>query len=301
MRIGLLYGGPGREANVSRDSADLVQKALDALGYETWRLEAGAGLDWTKGAVECDLILNMVHGAGGEDGGYAAVLGYLAVPYTSAGPAASAICFDKVHSKLFWREAGGDTIDHTVFNLENYHRIVAEFARDSQTKIVKPVAEGSSFGVTLCEDVTALRDAMEEVLAENDKGMVEPCLAGREFTLGFLDERYLGGVEIIPEGILYDFAAKYDDGKTKFVDLDEPLREAADDLLPTCRRYLRQVGVEGPSRFDFRMDQAGCSMFLEINTVPGMTGHSLLPMAALQSGLAYNDLVQEILCTARVK
>ena len=247
-------------------------------------------------------MLIMMHGGAGENGQVQSQLQAIGVPYTGTGTMGSSLGFNKYMSKHLWAGVGGLTSECLRFHLDNYlqvaNHILSGVSDVILPVVVKPVREGSSNGLALVRTDTELLPAMEAVLAVDEYGLAEPLLTGKEFTLGFLDRTYLGAIEVTPRGEMYDREAKYTSEQTQYrVYRDKAVLQT---LIPICERFIDVAELEGPVRFDFRM-HAGRAYFLEVNTVPGMTDHSLLPMAAQQAGLSYAQLVDRIVQGAQVK
>lgn len=300
--VAVLYGGTGSEADVSRTSARLVGQALAALGYPHKLVEHDDAGEWQRKVRKFDAVLVMMHGGAGENGQVQSQLQALGVPYTGTGTMGSSLGFNKYMSKHLWVGVGGLTSECLRFHLDNYMQVANHILSGVSDVIlpvvVKPIREGSSNGLTMVEQDTDLLSAMEAVLTVDDYGIAEPLLTGKEFTLGFLDRTYLGAIQIMPKGLMYDRTAKYDSPETQFTAWRDKATLQA--LIPLCERFIDVAELEGPIRFDFRM-HAGRAYFLEVNTVPGMTDHSLLPMAAQQAGMSYTDLVDRIVQGARLK
>lgn len=305
--VALVFGGCGPEKEVSWQSAKLAAEALQELGYSFNMIEIDpenrSDNSWTAQLAGCDVALVLIHGRDGEDGYVQAVLQGMQIPYTGSGTMGSALCYNKFVTKQLWRSLGGLTAEALSFNIENYlqvaEHVFSGFSAVMLPVVIKPMREGSSLGVQLVRSEEELISAMENVLAIDEQGLAEPLLNGREFTLGFLDEEYLGAIEIRPSAAFYDYKAKYESDDTAFLPLVD-LREEVTDLVDHCIDFIRMCELESAIRFDFRM-HAGRAYLLEVNTIPGMTSHSLLPMAAEQFGWNYSNLIQNMIQGARVK
>lgn len=303
-RVVLLMGGVSSEREVSLMSGEGVYEALRSKGVEVVKFDPKAdGLEkLEKGGFDRAFIA--LHGRLGEDGTIQGVLNYLGIPYTGPGVTASAMAIDKDLTKRVWRSAGipvpdGVMIDPKADDAE----LETAISRLGATGLViKPAHDGSSIGVTKLArpSVATLRKALEDAAGVGgDEVLVEEYIHGREFTIAVLDGRALPVIEIrAPEGD-YDFNNKYYGDAVQY---DCPASLAAEDagmLRELCERAFAAVGARGWSRIDALQRADGSFALLEINTSPGMTPHSLVPMAARAVGMDYADLCLKVLSLAR--
>jgi D-alanine-D-alanine ligase len=249
---------------------------------------------------DAEVVFPALHGGWGEDGTIQAVLELAGIPCAGSGVAASALAMDKERSKRIFRDAGiptppgGALTVHpgTPPDAEELARAAA--AAGSPDLVVKPAREGSTVGLTLVKDGQGLADAVTRAGLCGDRVLVERFIPGRELTVGVLEGRALPVVEIVPEGGLYTYEAKYTGGKSEYL-APAPLgSDEAGKLAQAGERAFAALGCEGFGRADFRLSPDGGIWCLEVNTLPGMTGLSLVPMAAAADGISFEELVERI-------
>ncbi|MGM0517041.1 MAG: D-alanine--D-alanine ligase [Pseudomonadota bacterium] len=297
-RVAVLMGGWSAERDVSLTSGQAVFDALAGQGIDTVAIDLhrddARDLGRLLAEQDVDRAFIALHGRGGEDGQVQAVLDLLDVPYTGSGMAASAVGMDKVLCKRVWQGAGLDTPPFAVVG----DLAAAQRAADALgwPVIVKPVADGSSVGVSKVDGPAEVEAAWAEASAHGAV-MVEAFVSGGEFTVAMLGERTLPAIRIeaSAEHAFYDYRAKYEAEDTGYripcgLSADEEARMAA-----TAARAFGLIGATGWGRVDFIRDQAGRHWLIEVNTVPGMTGHSLVPMAAQAAGMDFPALCRTIL------
>ncbi len=287
----VLGGGPDAERRVSLISSEAVAKSLGALpeysvNYQV--IDAPSGDDLA--AFRGDVIFPVLHGPWGEGGALQSLLEADGRPFVGCRSGAARVAMDKMASKLAAAALGIPTQPAAVFS-----------ARDGGCPlpfpvVVKPVHEGSSVGVHFARDESDWRAVRDKVLREGEEfpervSMVESAvLGGRELTVGVLDGTPLDPVEICPQEAFYDYHAKYDSEATKYI-VDPPLPGGVKHAIQDAAgRLFASIGCRHLSRVDFLLDQSGRPWLLEINTMPGFTGHSLLPMAAAHRGLPFAAL-----------
>ena len=303
-RVVLLMGGVSSEREVSLMSGEGVYEALLSKGVEVVKFDPKTdGLEkLEKGGFDRAFIA--LHGRLGEDGTIQGVLNYLGIPYTGPGVTASAMAIDKELTKRVWKSAGIPVPEGVMIDPKADDAVLeSAIERLGATGlVVKPAHDGSSIGVTklVRPCVETLRKALEDAAgARGDEVLVEEYIHGREFTIAVLDGRALPVIEIrAPEGD-YDFNNKY---YTDTVQYDCPAslaEEEAGMLGELCERAFAAVGARGWSRIDALQRADGSFALLEINTSPGMTPHSLVPMAARAVGMDYADLCLKVLSLAR--
>ena len=296
-RVAVLYGGTSAEREVSLVSGAAVLAALERGGVDA------QGIDRREDVVErlvsggFDRVFIILHGRGGEDGTIQGVLDTLGIPYTGSGVLGSALAMDKHRSKLVWRACGVPTPDFVVLRSE---RRLPDAGRTlGYPLVVKPVHEGSTIGVSKVHDDESLHRAWFEALRFDDEVIAEPFLGGPEYTAAILGDAGLPLIRLETPHELYDYDAKYADGAgTRYhcpCGLDERSEAAFRQLARTAFDVL---GASGWGRVDFVCDGSGNPQFIDVNTAPGMTGHSLVPMAAQAIGIGFDALVWRILETS---
>ena len=288
-RVAVLMGGMSSEREVSLSTGHGVFEALRQKGVDATAIDpAKTPVEELRGKF--DRVMISLHGRFGEDGTVQGVLEYLRIPYTGPGVCASAIAMKKDLTRRVWSACGLPVAKGLV--VQGAHeagRVIAQLGRDL---VVKPVSDGSSIGVSKLKDAdeAALKKALEEALALNEGVLVEERICGREFTVAILDGKALPVIEIrAPEGD-YDYHNKYFGNAVSYdcpAHLDETKTR---EVQQACEKAFAAVGARGWGRIDVMMRQDGSFVLLELNTSPGMTPHSLVPMAARAVGLDYADL-----------
>ncbi|KOQ90478.1 D-alanine--D-alanine ligase, partial [Pluralibacter gergoviae] len=237
---------------------------------------------------------------GGEDGTLQGLLELLELPYTGSGVMASAISMDKQRSKLLWQGAGLPVAPWVALTRSQFVRglneaQLAEIYALGLPLIVKPSREGSSVGMSKVSESCALQDALALAFQHDDEVLIEKWLSGPEFTVAVLGEEILPSVRIQPAGVFYDYEAKYLSDETQYFcpGCEDDHQEAQMGIL--VRKAWEALGCSGWGRIDVMQDGDGQLYLLEANTSPGMTSHSLVPMAARQAGMTFSQLVVRIL------
>lgn len=295
-RVAVLMGGSAAEREVSLKSGQAVLQALLNQGVDATGLDVGERLVQPLLEQRYDRVFNIIHGRGGEDGVLQGALEALGIPYTGSGVLASALSMDKLKTKLCWMGAGLPTPRWMRLREENDLAVCGETL--GFPVIVKPSQEGSSIGMSRAENPKELREAWERASQYNCPVFAETWITGREYTAGILDGRPLPLIRLETPHLFYDFDAKYRAETTRYhcpcgLSMEEETR-----LRNLAALACETIGVAGWARVDMLVDENGDPWLIEVNTVPGMTDHSLVPMAARQSGLDFDALVWRILETS---
>jgi D-alanine-D-alanine ligase len=301
VKVAVLKGGRSLERGVSLRSGARVEDALARLGHEALPIDAGADLVKRLEAERPDVAFVAMHGAGGEDGTAQELLEILGIPFTGPGAAACNRCIDKVLAKHAVREAGLPTPDWFGFSQTAFRELGAADALGRLERtlgfplVVKPSRGGSSLGVRFAADAAEVPQALVSAFSYDDRVLLERFVDGRELAVSVLGDEALPVVEAIPaEGDRYDFEARYEIGRTRFIcpaELSDDERRAVTEAALATYRAL---GCTGFARIDLILDAAG-PWVLEANAIPGLTDTSLLPQAAEAAGMAFEDLVERIL------
>jgi len=301
-KVGVLYGGRSAEREVSIMSGTGVLNALRERGVDAHAFDPGTQSLAELEAAHFDRVFIALHGRGGEDGTIQGVLETLGVPYTGSGVQASAIAIDKLLTKRIWQREGLPTPDYRVGHAATeWMQVVAELG---DRLIVKPSREGSTIGITKVtrHDGNELALAYEEAARHDSDVLIEQLIDGRELTCAIVGAgataEALPLIEIRAPEANYDYHHKYFSDDTKYL-CPAPINEAlAARLQKLCLRAYAALGARGWGRIDVMLDAGDRPFLLELNTSPGMTGHSLVPMAARATGVSYADLVLRILASA---
>lgn len=295
-RVAVLYGGRSAEREVSLKSGRAVLEALQGAGVNAFGIDAGEDLAQRLLSEKPDHVFIALHGRGGEDGSLQGLLESLQLPYTGSSVMASALGMDKLRTKLVWRGVGLPTPAWAV--LEESSDCQAIIDQLGLPLIVKPIHEGSSIGMARVETLEQLREAWDNARRYDSQVLVEQWITGAEFTVAILDGRALPAIRLQTSHSFYDYDAKYLANDTRYLcpcGLDAE-REA--ELAQLCLAAFEAVGCRGWGRVDVMQDAQGNFQLLEVNTVPGMTDHSLVPMAARAAGMDFTQLVLAILAGA---
>lgn len=295
-RVAVLMGGWSAERQVSLWSGQAVLEALCSRGVNAEGVDVSRARLLALPGEGFDLAFIALHGPGGEDGVVQGLLEIAGLPYTGSGVLASALAMDKLRTKLVWAAAGIPTPPYRMmYSAAEAPSVVAELGLPL---FVKPATEGSTIGVTKVTEAEALVHAFDLARQYGPAVLVERFIVGPEYTASILGRETLPLIRIdVPTG-LYDFKAKYQSDATRYqCPCDLPVeREAA--LRELALRAFDVLDARGWGRIDLMLDERGQPWLLELNTVPGMTSHSLVPMAAKARGLSFDELVWRILMMA---
>jgi D-alanine-D-alanine ligase len=295
-KVAVLLGGRSAERAVSLKSGALVLQALRSRGVDAHPFDpAERGLDaLISGRFERAFIV--LHGRFGEDGTLQGALEFLGLPYTGSGVLASALAMDKLRAKLLWQASGLPTPPCEALDADSDFAAVA--ARLGLPLMVKPVNEGSSLGMSKVRAAGDLREAFARAVNYDRAVIAEQFVDGPELTCGILGREPLPLIRLETPREFYDYEAKYAAADTRYI-LPCGLPAARErELQQLCLRAFDALGCRGWGRVDLMLGRDGAPYLLEVNTAPGMTDHSLVPMAARAAGLSYEDLCLRILESA---
>jgi D-alanine-D-alanine ligase len=296
LKIGVLMGGNAAEREISLKSGGAVLQALQSAGLNAEGFDVIDFESLVSAAQQVDLCFIALHGRWGEDGVVQAILQSLGKPYSGSGVTASAIAMDKLRTKLLWQGAGILTpkfiwvSKNAPFSWKRFHQAGLGFPA-----IVKPSHEGSSIGMRKVESESELEEAIVYAQNYDNEVVVEQWITGREFTAAILGDETLPLIELKTDHAFYDFDAKYQSDSTQYlcpVSLPEAVQKR---IQKEAMHAFQTVGAEGWGRIDVMLDDEMTPYYIELNTVPGMTDHSLVPMAAKHAGIDFETLVQRIL------
>jgi len=333
MNVTVLLGGDSPERDVSLASGREIIEALTERGHRVVPLDPAlpprTGLDlegigigtappgkvphlapaeafeWLKSDAirSADVVFIALHGGRGEDGTIQALLESAGAVYTGAGMLGSALAMNKDRSKALMREAGVPAAEHILFHADSgtsggdLRERVEE--RLGFPVVVKPNSQGSSVGFSFVEDPSGLGEAVAAGAEFEDEIMIEKYIPGRELTVSILGDEALPPVEIVPEGGFYNYKCKYTKGCSKYIVPAEVSGECRRRMKEAALRAFRALCCRDYGRVDFRLDMNENPYCLELNTLPGMTGLSLVPMAAAERGIGFGELIERICRIAR--
>ncbi|HEY2389069.1 MAG TPA: D-alanine--D-alanine ligase [Candidatus Binatia bacterium] len=297
--VAVLLGGLSAEREVSDMSGRKVAAALTGLGYRVSKVRVGRDLGARLRRLHPDVAFNALHGKYGEDGCVQGLLEVMGIPYTGAGVLPSAIAMHKATAKVLWHAAGLPTPRWTVVRAGGDGAPPKLPSRPPL--VVKPVSEGSSVGVSIVRRARDLARAVRTAARFGGDVLIERYVPGREVTVGVVDGRALGALEVVAKGdAFHTYAVKYTAGREDFYLPARLDRATTRKVLALAERAHAVLGCDAYSRVDFRVD--GTRPYLiELNTLPGMTALSYLPRIAAAAGLDYPALCERILDAARLR
>lgn len=289
-KIAVLLGGNSAERAVSLNSGKTVIDALQTLGMQVVAVDP-AQQDWAAQLSGVSLAFIILHGPGGEDGSMQGALQTLGIPYTGSGVLGSALAMDKKRAKQLWQgielpTAGFTTLDEN----SDWQGVIDRFGK----VFVKPACEGSSIGMSSADSASALRTSFELANQYAGEVLAEQFIAGPEYTVAILGDRALPSIRLETDNEFYDYEAKYISDDTRYHCPSGLTAHEETEIAALSLRAFRSLGCAVWGRVDVMRDASGQFFVLEVNTVPGMTSHSLVPMAAAATGMAIPALVQRI-------
>lgn len=295
-RVAVIYGGLSAERPVSLKSGAEVLRGLKAAGVDAFGIDLGGeGQDPLQQLVSAhfDRAFLILHGRGGEDGTIQGVLEMLGKPYTGSGVTASGIGMDKLRTKQLCSGAGLSTPAFAVINSDTDLKQVEE--QLGFPLMIKPVHEGSSIGMARVTSEEELVAALTDAQRYDSTVLAESWVSGPEYTVAVLDGQALPIIRLETPHQFYDFNAKYEADDTRYLFDTQLSSDEEAELKELVENAFQVVGCRGWGRVDVMLDEQGCFQLLEVNTAPGMTDHSLVPMAAKQAGISFEELVVRIL------
>ena len=299
-RVVVLYGGWSGEREVSLKGGTAVLGALQKAGVDAVGLDADR--EWLAQiqTMAPDRVFIMLHGRGGEDGQVQGALESLGLPYTGSGVLASALAMDKLRCKQLWRGIGLPTAPfQTLTRDSDWRAIIAALGGSA---MVKPASEGSSLGMSKADNAEQLEAAWRLAREYDECVLAERWLSGAEYTVAVVNGRTLPTIKLETERVFYDYQAKYVDGDTRYLCPCGLSAAQEAQLQALALRAYESLGCKGWGRVDLMASGDASEppyCVLEVNTVPGMTDHSLVPMAAAAAGIGFEQLVVEILLASK--
>ncbi|MCK9503866.1 MAG: D-alanine--D-alanine ligase [Porticoccaceae bacterium] len=292
-RVAVLFGGTSAEREISLISGNAVLTALKNRGVDALGIDVGAGIIPQLEALAPDRVFIALHGPGGEDGTLQGALEFLGLPYTGSGVLASALAMDKLRTKLLWKGMGIATAPFAVLRADSdWQQVLAALGG---VAMVKPSREGSSIGMAKASTAAELEAAWLAADRHGGGVIAEAWLSGDEYTIAILNGKALPVIKLETDRGFYDYEAKYIRDDTRYLCPCGLSPEREEALKALCVEAFNSLGCRGWGRVDAMVDSFGNFQLLEINTVPGMTTHSLVPMAAKAVGMNFEDLVMTIL------
>ena len=292
-KVAVLMGGWSAEREISLLSGGAVLSALQQSGIDAHGIDVGRDIAAVLEAGDYNRALIMMHGRGGEDGAMQGLLEVMGLPYTGSGILGSALAMDKLRCKQVWAAEGFPTPEFMV--LETEQDCANALAQLGLPLIIKPASEGSSIGMSKVEVEDEMLPAFKTACECEGVIIAEKWITGGEYTAAILNRRVLPMIRLETDRKFYDYVAKYESNDTRYIcpcGLDESVEKELGSIMLNA---FDAIGASGWGRVDFMLDANQQPWLIEANTVPGMTSHSLVPMAAKQAGIKFNELVIEIL------
>lgn len=290
VKIGVCGGGVSSEREISLCSSNEAFKALKRQGCNAVFIDINTrDKDVLKSLFvsnDLDLVFLALHGEFGEDGQIQAILEELDLPYTGSGVQASRLAMDKIKSKEALAAAGILCAGHCLWQKNKGLSGQVRFPC-----VVKPCLGGSSIGISIVKQESQLAAAIEKASAFDERLLIEDFIEGREFTVGVFDEKVLPVIEIVPKSVYFDFDAKYSDGLVEFVVPADLPQETYKNIQAAALSTHQAIGCRHFSRIDIRLGKDNIPYVLELNAIPGLTTHSLLPLAAKANGISFDQLI----------
>ena len=295
-KVAVLMGGWAAEREVSLNSGAAVLKALQTQGVDAYAVDADHNVLTTLQEGKFDRVFNILHGRGGEDGEIQGALNILQIPYTGCGVMASAISMNKLMTKRIWSGADMPTPAYEILTKDT--DFMATVDKLGLPIMVKPANEGSSIGMTKVQQADELQMAYASASEYDSLVLAEQWVDGNEYTIALLGEEALPVIKLEVQNDFYDYEAKYKSDETKYYCPCGLKNEEEKELQALAKVAFKAVSANGWGRIDVMRDQQGKFWLIEVNTVPGMTDHSLVPMAAEAAGISFEALVIRILKTS---
>ena len=287
-------GGLSSEREVSLSTGNSVVNAMTRRGLKVFPIDVDRNIANNLKGIE--LVFNALHGTFGEDGCIQGLLEYFKIPYTGSGVIGSALAYDKLKSKEVFKYHGIPTADYEVFYKNQKEKIRRTL---NLPVVVKPTNQGSSLGITIVKSESEWDSALETAFTYSKEVIVEKFIDGKLLAIGMSELNPMPIVHIRPKFGFYDYDAKYTSGKTEYICPAEIEESEANRCRETAKKVFQVLRGRGFPRVDVILDNQGIPQVLEMNTIPGMTPTSLLPMAAKKMGLEFDDLVISILKIAQ--
>jgi len=291
--VAVLMGGASAERDISITSGNAVFDALKRLDIDAVSIDINENPIPSLTGQKIDRVFNVIHGRGGEDGVLQSVLELMKIPYTGSGVMASALTMDKLRTKLCWQ--GCELSTPKWFVLKNEKELETCIKNLGFPVIVKPSKEGSSIGMSKANNRDELKRALAVAQEYQCDVYAEAWVKGKEYTVAVVNGEALPVIRLETPNEFYDFEAKYNSNTTKYHCPCGLSKQQENELQALALKACNAVGVKGWGRVDLFIDESNIAQLIEVNTVPGMTDHSLVPMAAKANGMGFDELVWRIL------
>ncbi len=295
-RVAVVMGGASAERDISLQSGNAVLASLLNSGIDAVGIDTQYGLSAFVKMKNIDRVFIALHGRGGEDGVFQGAMSCMQLPYTGSNVLSSALAMDKLRTKQIWDACQLPTPSYV--EATSFDGMLALSDALTFPVALKPINEGSSIGISKVMNKAALSTAWQAAIKYDTSILAEQWIEGEEYTVAILNGRALPIIKLETDHTFYDYEAKYTSDDTRYIFPCGLSPEKENDLHILALKAFSALGCSGWGRVDFMMDKTGQAWLLEINTIPGMTNHSLVPMAAHHAGLSFDQLVLEILDTS---
>ena len=298
--IGVLMGGMSSERDISLKTGEAIVNALSRRGYRVVGIDVSSDIAKVLKTDNIDMAFIALHGSPGEDGTIQGLLEIMDIPYTGSRVLTSALSMNKVASKKIFFYHGLPTPEFQSLNPEDNANTekIQEQITIPLPFVIKPAEGGSTIGISIVHKSEDITKALANALPHCREIIVEQYIQGKELTVGVLDSKALPPIEIRPKSGFYDYKSKYTGGATQYILPAEISTKISDGLQTLATRAFNLLGCTGAARIDFILSENNTPFILEINTIPGMTETSLLPMAAQHAGIDFDTLTETILAGA---
>ena len=300
LRIGVLSGGRSAEREISIKTGNAVAGSLKGSGYNVITFDLDE--NFAENLKKIDVCFIALHGTYGEDGKVQGALDVFGIPYTGSGVLASALAMDKIKSKALFNSYGLKTPPGITVKIgEKGDALRKKLIHIEPPYFIKPNASGSSIGCGIVNREEELADALNNAFKYDDEVLIEKYIKGREIQFAAAFGKPLGCVEVKPKDLFYSYDAKYTKGKTEYLVNPDLTKEEYAECESAAVGANEIIGCRGVSRTDIILSREGCAYILELNTLPGLTELSLVPMIAVNKGISFNELVEDIIEDAVLK
>ena len=302
-KVAVMLGGTSAEREVSLKSGKAVLSGLLSMGIDAYPFDPSEQPLTALIEQKFNAVVIMLHGRGGEDGSLQGALQQLQLPYTGSGVLGSALGMDKIRSKQIWQSLGLPTANYKIADKRSFDASMcgAIMADLGNEVMVKPAQEGSSIGMAKVNSAQQLETAIQDAFKYDNKVLIEQFVHGSEYTVSILNGKALPSISMSTPRVFYDYTAKYQADSTIYKCPSGLTAEFESQLSELALEAFSAVAGSGWGRVDFMQDKVGRFYLLEVNTVPGMTEKSLVPMAAKQAGMSFAELALAVLGTAEVE
>ena len=293
QKVGVLFGGLSSEREISLQSGKAVIDALKNMKMQVVAIDMDKNFLQQLESIDVDIFFIALHGGEGEDGTVQAILDFADIPYTGSGMLASSLAFNKLYCKQLWVAGNLPTPDYLQLSTDvSWQQIVS---RLGDKVIIKPASGGSSIGMGIANNNDDYLKVFEEAMRYDDVVFAEQWIEGEEYTVTIVNEKTLPIIRLKTNNAFYDYDAKYQSDETQYICPCGLTDEEEKEMQSLALLAFRTLGCEGWGRVDLMRDERKNSFLLEVNTVPGLTSHSLVTMAAAESGVNFEKLIMNIL------